>query len=145
MKKNWECLETNTLSNAIMAEVQIETIDIERNVDCPRNLHLRLKVRFDVNERIQDLEGRQHLGGMEFQSKSEVARCHGAYIGSSLGKNLGGTGQDSTSTYKADKDTMAASVPMNNNSREVVKTVIPKAIFTLADNRQDVAYRQKRC
>ena len=48
-------------------------------------------------------------------------------VGSSLGKYLGGMGQDGTSTYKGDKDTMAASVPItrgsNNNSREMVKTV----------------------
>ena len=42
------------------------------------------------------------------------ASCMSRGVGSSLGKNLG---------YKADKDTMAASVPMNNNSREMVRTV----------------------
>ena len=46
--------------------------------------------------------------------------------GSSLGKNLGGTGQGRYKTNKCE-DTMAASVSitrgLNNNSREVVKTV----------------------
>ena len=54
-------------------------------------------------------------------------------------RNLGGTGQDSTSTYKCDKDTMAASVPitqgLNNNSRGGSKDWL----CTLANNRQDVA------
>ena len=64
-------------------------------------------------------------------SPSIQPHCHGVWR-SLLGKKPRGHGtrtvQYLTSTYKADKDTMAASVPitqgMNNNSRGVVKTVI---------------------
>ena len=51
-------------------------------------------------------------------------------VGSSLGKNLGGTGQDRTVQVRTrDK---AITRGLDNNSREVVKTVILR-LYTLAD------------
>ena len=53
------------------------------------------------------------LGNWKMDSK-QVSRG----VGSSLGKNLRGMGQDgTTSTYKGDKDTMAAGVPITRSSK----------------------------
>ena len=56
-------------------------------------------------------------------------------IGSSLGKKLGGTGPDGTSTYKCDKDTMAAGANNSNSSIEVVETVILRLCTDCSEDR----------